>query len=167
MAKLVFCIVFWNRQTNMRQFKSAEMSANRRFSDFLGLHEKLVERHQCRGRIIPPPPEKSVIGECHSRTVPPLLEDGFIGYDGKYQGGTLFSLPMIILGYGGTIVPEFSQSLKHYCCLIYRGLKWWLWWSHDYWTIDERCWIYKPIPCYAFLICRSKKRSIPHIGTRI
>jgi len=38
------------------------MEVFRRFSDFLGLHEKLVEKHLHRGCIIPPPPEKSVIG---------------------------------------------------------------------------------------------------------
>jgi len=38
------------------------MEVYRRFSDFLGLHEKLVEKHLHRGCIIPPPPEKSVIG---------------------------------------------------------------------------------------------------------
>ena len=35
----------------------------RRFSDFLGLHDKLVEKHIRSGRIVPPAPEKSVIGE--------------------------------------------------------------------------------------------------------
>jgi len=34
----------------------------RRFSDFLGLHEKLVGRYQTQGIVIPPPPEKSVVG---------------------------------------------------------------------------------------------------------
>jgi len=38
------------------------MYAIRRFSDFFGLHEKLVMRYQSRGIIVPPPPEKSVIG---------------------------------------------------------------------------------------------------------
>jgi len=39
------------------------MEVCRRFSDFLGLHEKLVVKHLHQGRIIPPAPEKSVIGE--------------------------------------------------------------------------------------------------------
>uniref|UniRef100_A0A914WPB1 PX domain-containing protein n=1 Tax=Plectus sambesii TaxID=2011161 RepID=A0A914WPB1_9BILA len=34
----------------------------RRFSDFLGLHEKLSGKHLHNGLIVPPPPEKSVIG---------------------------------------------------------------------------------------------------------
>jgi len=49
-------------KTNIPDFRSTEMEVFRRFSDFLGLHEKLVEKHLHRGRIIPPPPEKSVIG---------------------------------------------------------------------------------------------------------
>jgi len=39
------------------------MEVYRRFSDFLGLHEKLVVKHLHQGRIIPSAPEKSVIGE--------------------------------------------------------------------------------------------------------
>lgn len=39
------------------------MSVYRRFSDFLGLHDKLVESHLHEGFVIPPPPEKSVVGE--------------------------------------------------------------------------------------------------------
>lgn len=34
----------------------------RRFSDFLGLHAKLADKHLPRGVIVPPAPEKSVIG---------------------------------------------------------------------------------------------------------
>lgn len=37
-------------------------TSTRRFSDFLGLHEKLTARHLKSGRIIPPPPEKHIIG---------------------------------------------------------------------------------------------------------
>jgi len=56
---LCFSVVF---QTNIPDFRKSEMEVYRRFSDFLGLHEKLVEKHLHRGCIIPPPPEKSVIG---------------------------------------------------------------------------------------------------------
>ena len=35
----------------------------RRFSDFLGLHQKLVEGHTTKGHIVPPAPEKSVVGK--------------------------------------------------------------------------------------------------------
>ena len=50
-------------QTSVPNFKKPSVGVYRRFSDFLGLHEKLVEKHQPEGRIIPPPPEKSVLGE--------------------------------------------------------------------------------------------------------
>lgn len=49
-------------QTNIPDFRQTDAEVYRRFSDFLGLHEKLVEKHLHQGRIIPPPPEKSVIG---------------------------------------------------------------------------------------------------------
>lgn len=34
----------------------------RRFSDFLGLHDILVEKYLRSGRIIPPAPEKNLLG---------------------------------------------------------------------------------------------------------
>lgn len=43
-------------------FKSSDMSVPRRFSDFLGLHQKLVAYHTTKGHIVPPVPEKSVVG---------------------------------------------------------------------------------------------------------
>ncbi|XP_022907699.1 sorting nexin-2 [Onthophagus taurus] len=48
--------------TNMRVFKKKNFEVLRRFSDFLGLHDKLTEKYLKVGRIIPPAPEKSVIG---------------------------------------------------------------------------------------------------------
>lgn len=49
--------------TNMPLFKRKEFSVTRRFSDFLGLHDKLTDKYLKVGRIIPPAPEKSVIGK--------------------------------------------------------------------------------------------------------
>lgn len=49
-------------KTNMPIFKKRTFSVSRRFSDFLGLHDKLVEKYLRSGRIIPPAPQKSVIG---------------------------------------------------------------------------------------------------------
>ena len=43
-------------------FKSGEFSSTHRFSDFLTLHEKLKEKHLRAGRILPPAPEKDMIG---------------------------------------------------------------------------------------------------------
>lgn len=49
-------------KTNIAFFKKKHFSVMRRFSDFLGLHDKLAEKHLHLGRIVPPAPEKSVIG---------------------------------------------------------------------------------------------------------
>uniref|UniRef100_A0A669P299 Sorting nexin-1 n=1 Tax=Phasianus colchicus TaxID=9054 RepID=A0A669P299_PHACC len=49
-------------QTSMPMFRSKQFSVKRRFSDFLGLYEKLLEKHAQNGFIVPPPPEKSLIG---------------------------------------------------------------------------------------------------------
>jgi len=49
-------------RTNSNYFKKKELVVNRRFSDFLGLHDKLAEKYQQNGRIIPPAPDKSVVG---------------------------------------------------------------------------------------------------------
>ena len=43
-------------------FRSQEFSASRRFSDFLSLYEKLKAKHLQTGRILPPEPEKDMIG---------------------------------------------------------------------------------------------------------
>ncbi|CAF5228249.1 unnamed protein product, partial [Rotaria magnacalcarata] len=45
-------------KTTMAMFKKSEFFVNRRFSDFLGLHNKLVHKHLQLGVIIPCPPEK-------------------------------------------------------------------------------------------------------------
>lgn len=49
-------------KTNIGVFKSKEFTTNRRFSDFLSLFEKLKEKHLPSGRILPPVPEKDMIG---------------------------------------------------------------------------------------------------------
>jgi len=48
--------------TNLTYFKKSKPEVNRRFSDFLGLRDKLSEKYLQNGRIIPPAPDKSVIG---------------------------------------------------------------------------------------------------------
>ncbi|XP_053614432.1 sorting nexin-2 isoform X2 [Plodia interpunctella] len=49
-------------KTNMPIFSKNELLVLRRFSDFLGLHEKLTEKYLRSGRVIPPAPEKSIVG---------------------------------------------------------------------------------------------------------
>merc|ERR1711892_339563 len=48
--------------TNLTYFKKSKPEVNRRFSDFLGLRDKLTEKYLQNGRIIPPAPDKSVLG---------------------------------------------------------------------------------------------------------
>lgn len=43
-------------------FRNKTFTVRRRFSDFLGLYEKLSEKHGPNGLIVPPPPEKSILG---------------------------------------------------------------------------------------------------------
>lgn len=44
-------------------FNSKEFAVKRRFSDFLGLHSKLASKYIHVGYIVPPAPEKSLVGE--------------------------------------------------------------------------------------------------------
>ncbi|XP_058491619.1 sorting nexin-2 isoform X2 [Solea solea] len=49
-------------KTSMSMFKRDEFSVKRRFSDFLGLHSKLASKYLHIGYIVPPAPEKSIVG---------------------------------------------------------------------------------------------------------
>lgn len=49
-------------QTTLQMFRNKNFTVRRRFSDFLGLYEKLSEKHGPNGFIVPPPPEKSILG---------------------------------------------------------------------------------------------------------
>ncbi|XP_037338424.2 sorting nexin-2 [Pungitius pungitius] len=49
-------------KTSMSLFKSHEFSVKRRFSDFLGLHSKLASKYLHVGYVVPPVPEKSIVG---------------------------------------------------------------------------------------------------------
>lgn len=51
-------------KTTMPSFKSPETSVKRRFSDFLGLSQRITEKHMQKGHIVPPAPEKNVMGKC-------------------------------------------------------------------------------------------------------
>uniref|UniRef100_A0A667WW62 Sorting nexin-2 n=1 Tax=Myripristis murdjan TaxID=586833 RepID=A0A667WW62_9TELE len=48
--------------TSLSVFKQGEFSVKRRFSDFLGLHSKLASKYLHVGYIVPPAPEKSIVG---------------------------------------------------------------------------------------------------------
>lgn len=64
-AVLMFCPCIFH-QTSLPMFRSKAFSVRRRFSDFLGLYEKLSVKQSLHGCIIPPPPEKSVVGGCQA-----------------------------------------------------------------------------------------------------
>lgn len=50
-------------QTTLPMFRNKTFTVRRRFSDFLGLYEKLSAKLSLLGCIIPPPPQKSVVGK--------------------------------------------------------------------------------------------------------
>lgn len=45
---------------NMQGYLNREYVVWRRFSDFLGLHEKLIEKYFYKGYLVPAAPEKSI-----------------------------------------------------------------------------------------------------------
>ncbi|KAG9487896.1 hypothetical protein GDO78_007605 [Eleutherodactylus coqui] len=49
-------------KTSLSMFNKNEFSVKRRFSDFLGLHSKLATKYMHFGYIVPPAPEKSIVG---------------------------------------------------------------------------------------------------------
>ncbi|KAK7933366.1 hypothetical protein WMY93_004262 [Mugilogobius chulae] len=49
-------------KTSLSLFKLREFCVKRRFSDFLGLHSKLASKYLHIGYIVPPAPEKSIVG---------------------------------------------------------------------------------------------------------
>ncbi|XP_053557583.1 sorting nexin-2 isoform X2 [Bombina bombina] len=49
-------------KTSVSMFNKNEFSVRRRFSDFLGLHSKLAAKYMHIGYIVPPAPEKSIVG---------------------------------------------------------------------------------------------------------
>ena len=52
----------YRKNSNANGGSTSSVTVTRRFSDFLGMHEKLVEKHAPLGRIIPPAPEKNLVG---------------------------------------------------------------------------------------------------------
>uniref|UniRef100_A0A8B9KQF0 Sorting nexin-2 n=1 Tax=Astyanax mexicanus TaxID=7994 RepID=A0A8B9KQF0_ASTMX len=49
-------------KTSLNLFNRNEFTVKRRFSDFLGLHSKLASKYLHIGYIVPPAPEKSIVG---------------------------------------------------------------------------------------------------------
>ncbi|KAF6776716.1 hypothetical protein AHF37_03824 [Paragonimus kellicotti] len=59
-AYIVYHVVFTGHQP---PFDLRTFDVTRRFSDFLGLHAKLLNQYQCTGIIIPSAPDKNVLGK--------------------------------------------------------------------------------------------------------
>ncbi|OPJ82612.1 hypothetical protein AV530_017793 [Patagioenas fasciata monilis] len=55
-------------KTSLSMFHKNEFSVKRRFSDFLGLHSKLAATYMHIGYIVPPAPEKSIVGSTSVQT---------------------------------------------------------------------------------------------------
>ncbi|XP_065126295.2 sorting nexin-2 [Paramisgurnus dabryanus] len=57
-----FMVYKVSTKTSLAIFTRDEFSVKRRFSDFLGLHSKLASKYIHIGYIVPPAPEKSIVG---------------------------------------------------------------------------------------------------------
>ncbi|XP_059364589.1 sorting nexin-2-like [Carassius carassius] len=57
-----FMIYKVTTKTGLSIFSRDEVCVKRRFSDFLGLHSKLASKYMHMGFIVPPAPEKSIVG---------------------------------------------------------------------------------------------------------
>lgn len=62
--------------TNIPKFSKRQFGTIRRFSDFLGLHDILVGKYLRSGRIIPPAPQKNIIGSTKVKMSQPQVELG-------------------------------------------------------------------------------------------
>ncbi|XP_056585530.1 sorting nexin-2 [Triplophysa dalaica] len=57
-----FMVYKVSTKTSLSIFNRDEFTVKRRFSDFLGLHSKLASKYLHIGYIVPPAPEKSIVG---------------------------------------------------------------------------------------------------------
>lgn len=70
-------------RTNMPTFKANNMAVLRRFSDFLGLHNKLTEKYLRNGRLIPPAPQKNMLGKLNLCVYNTIIKEIFTFYQGS------------------------------------------------------------------------------------
>lgn len=54
-------------KTNLPYFRSETSTVDRRFSDFLGLRDKLAQKHMVDGFLVPPAPEKNALANFQSK----------------------------------------------------------------------------------------------------
>ncbi|XP_071450479.1 sorting nexin-2-like [Hetaerina americana] len=99
--------------TNIPLFRRPKSEVSRRFSDFLGLHDKLVAKYLRSGRIIPPAPEKSIVGMTKikmSSSLSPTEQSGTTSPTGGSSGGT----PGAGAGGGLDFVERRRAALERY-----------------------------------------------------
>ncbi|XP_040579726.1 sorting nexin-2 [Lepeophtheirus salmonis] len=77
-------------KTNSGLFTKSDSSVSRRFSDFLGLHEKLKEKYTPLGRIVPPAPDKNIV----STTKAKIIGNGMTGDGSATAVGTTTTAPV-------------------------------------------------------------------------
>lgn len=63
-------------RTNLPFFRRESFTVSRRFSDFLGLREKLAEKHLFSGRIVPPAPSKDAYNTARVKMAKEGEKDG-------------------------------------------------------------------------------------------
>lgn len=54
-------------KTNLPYFRSEKSTVERRFSDFLGLRDKLAQKHMVDGLVVPPAPEKNAMANFQTK----------------------------------------------------------------------------------------------------
>lgn len=54
-------------RTNLPYFRSEKSTVERRFSDFLGLRDKLAQKHMVDGLVVPPAPEKNAMANFQTK----------------------------------------------------------------------------------------------------
>lgn len=79
--------------SNLHKFRRQHFYVLRRFSDFLGLHDILVANYLRYGRIIPPAPQKNIIGTTKAKIA---------GQSSSNQQSPSDPMPMSASGGGGS-----------------------------------------------------------------
>ncbi|OAD54617.1 Sorting nexin-2 [Eufriesea mexicana] len=108
-------------KTNMPIFRKRNFSVIRRFSDFLGLHDKLTDKYLRNGRIIPPAPEKTTCTGATARSIAVLGhgEPGAsLGRALAQLAETLEKVEVIRRAQSNSDLYQFGEMLRDYVALI-------------------------------------------------
>lgn len=104
--------------TNNSKYSKRQFTTTRRFSDFLGLHDILVSKYLRCGRIIPPAPQKNIIGEC-GKLVANQRHKTAISIMNLYGGLSVYCRSGESWGTHGVIIPFYGYS--DYLALLIRA----------------------------------------------